>query len=736
MRRRRGRHRHPGGMALTISHPTVRSAAHARDRRGGLGTWLAENLAAERDRWALWLPVAFAAGIAIYFGLAAEPPSWLGLAGAAGAVGLYLVLRAAPNGAVLSLLAAALAAGFVVAQARTALVEAPVLAKRLGPVWVSGQVEALEPRTKGARLTLRHLAIARLDPAQTPDRARVTARVVAPELKPGDWVRLRAVLRPPPGPSAPGAFDFARQAYFQGLGGVGFAYGAVRPGPSPSAPATEAARSPSFGARWAQYWAGLRANLARRILDQLPGRSGAIAAALMTGERGAIAEADMAAMRDSGLAHLLAISGLHVGLVAGLLFLGLRLILATIPRLALDYPIKKWAAVAAVCGAFAYLMLTGAPIPTQRAFLMVALVFLAVLLDRDALSMRLVAWAAFAVLALAPESLLSASFQMSFAAVMALIAGYEALRGRRPFWFAERGPLTRAGLYLAGVAGTSLIAGLATAPFALYHFNRIAWFGLAANMVAVPLTALWIMPWALVAFCLMPFGAEGFALRPMGWGIEAMLGVAHAVAGWPGAISAVPAMPTAGLVAVALGGVWLCLWRRPWRLAGGAAILAGLLSIPLNTPPDILVTGDGGLLGLRAPEGDLVLSSASRQRFSAEIWRRRLGEAEAEAWPPVGASLDGRLTCDRLGCIYRAPGHIVALVTDARALHDDCAVATVVVSRVPVRRGQCPGAFRVIDRFDLWRGGAHALWLADGGVRVESAAARRGDRPWVPRRGR
>ena len=727
---------------MTVSHAEFQSLAPGGRARPL--AWLAGTLEAERERWALWLPVAFAAGIAVYFGLKAEPPWWAGLAGAGLGLGLgaYLALRRARSGPAAACLALALAAGFCAAQARTALVAAPVLVKPLGPVWLSGRVESLEPRGgsgRGAHLTLSGLEIARLAPADTPARVRIAVSAAADTLRPGDWIRLRAVLRPPPGPSAPGAFDFARQAYFARLGAVGFAYGRARILEPPAA----AAEAPTFLAnpleRLSLGLAGLRAELARRILDALPGRAGAVAAALMTGERGAIREADMAAMRDSGLAHLLAISGLHVGLVAGLLFLGLRLVLAAIPALALNRPIKKWAALGAMAGAFGYLLLTGATIPTQRAFLMAGLVFLAVLLDRSAFTMRLVAWAAFVVLLLAPESLLSASFQMSFAAVVALIAAYEVLREGRGAWLAGRtraGPLRRGAGYLGGVAATSLIAGLATAPFALYHFNRVAWFGLAANMLAVPLTALWIMPWALAAFCLMPLGLERLALVPMGWGIEAMLRVAHTVAAWPGAVSLLPAMPVSGLVLVALGGVWLCLWRRAWRLAGIPAILAGLLSIALVRPPDLLVTGDGGLFGLRGPEGALVVSSASRQRFSAGVWQRRLGEAEAQVWPAAGESFGEWLACDRLGCIYRARGEVVALVRDSRALIDDCAVASLVVARVPVPRRACRGPARIIDRFDLWRGGAHAVWLREEGVGVETVAEARGRRPWAPGRGR
>jgi len=274
----------------------------------------------------------------------------------------------------------------------------------------------------------------------------------------------------------------------------------------------------------------------------------------------------MQAIRDSGLAHLLAISGLHIGLVAGILFIWVRAMLALVGPLALRYPIKKWAAATAIAGALAYALIAGSTVPTQRAFLTVGLVLAAVMLDRRGLSIRLVAWAALAILIVQPESLLGPSFQMSFAAVTALIASYEVISERRryddygnstlPPW------LRKAGLYLIGVALTTLIAGIATAPFAVFHLNRFADYGLAANLLAVPVTAMWVMPSAVVAFLLMPFGMEGLALASMGWGVDVIIKVAETVAGWDGAVTLVSAMPTAALCAIVLGGLWLALWRR------------------------------------------------------------------------------------------------------------------------------------------------------------------------------
>jgi competence protein ComEC len=683
-----------------------------------LAGWLGD----ERERWVLWLPVGVGLGIGIYFALPVEPVPWLAGVILLGILAVLATARVCPGVVRMLMIGlAAVAAGFIAAQVRTILVEAPMLDRRIGPLTVEGRVVEVEPLGRGRRVLLDDLQIAGMAATGTPRRARIRLGS-EPPLAPGSRIRVRAVLSPPPAPALPRAFDFQRQSYFRGLGAVGFAMGRAEE------VASGDAGSPALAL------AALRQRIGERVTGGLEGTAGAMARALMTGERGAIPENVLAAMRDSGLAHLLAISGLHIGLVAGILFVGLRAVLALVPYIALRFPIKKWAAGAALPGAAAYALISGATVPTQRAFLMLGLVLLAVLLDRRGLSIRTVAWAALAILLLQPESLLGASFQLSFAAVVALIAAYEEIAERR---FRDDGRRRvwpwKIVLYVGGVALSSLIAGAATTPFALYHFNRLAAFGMAANMAAVPLTALWVMPWAVVAFALMPFGLEALALAPMGWGVEAIIGVAREVAAWPGAVTLLPSMPTAGLVAVAVGGLWLCLWRGRWRLWGIAGIVGGLVSGAWVSPPDVLVDDAGRLMAVRTADGSLAVSSRRLGRFDAEIWMRRAGQEEAPAvWPAAGTGGDGPLACDILGCIHRANGHTVALVRDEGALTEDCRIADVVVATVPARR-PCPSATVVIDRFDLWREGAHALWLDRDAIRVESVNKVRGERPWVVR---
>ncbi len=365
---------------------------------------------------------------------------------------------------------------------------------------------------------------------------------------------------------------------------------------------------------------------------------------------------------------------------------------------------------------------------------MVGLALLAIVLDRQPISLRLLAAAAALILLLSPESLLSASFQMSFAAVTALVAGYELLGQRRPTKPRDRSLLGRLGLYLGFLLLSSVIANLATAPFAVFHFNRLAVFGLVANLVAIPLTAFLIMPAALVAMLLLPFGLEAWALAAMGAGIELLLTVAGEIASWEGAVIPVRAMPAWGLAAATLGGLWLCLWERPWRLFGLAGPILGVVSIALAEPPDLLVSGDGRLIALRAGDDGLVFSSLRRQSYRRDIWLRRSGTQIAETWDQGDGEPATGLRCDVLGCVFEFElGRHLGLALSGEALEEDCRRVEVLVSLEPLRGLDCPRPRLIIDRFDLWRHGAHAIWLRETAPHVSTVRGHRGERPWVLR---
>jgi competence protein ComEC len=332
-------------------------------------------------------------------------------------------------------------------------------------------------------------------------------------------------------------------------------------------------------------------------------------------------------------------------------------------------------------------------------------------------------------LLLRPESLLSASFQMSFAAAVALVAAYEVaaphLRSRASGMSVTRRLL----LYLAAVAFSTVIASLATAPFAIFHFNRLAALGLVANMAAVPIAAFWVMPLEVLALVLMPFGLDGLVMPLLGAGVKAILSVAAAVSGWTWAAVPVPAMTPWGLLAIVFGGLWLSLWRRRWRFSGLVVNAAGLATVGSAPVPDILVSERNRIVALRDGEGIWRVSDTRAEPFVREMWARRLAIEGFLPFPMPGEAVAG-LRCDIAGCVSKTGGHTVAIVSDALALSEDCRTADIVIATVPAPRW-CSGPVRVLDFFDMWRSGAHAVWLTDGGIpAIWRARGRDPARPW------
>ena len=690
----------------------------------GLGSRFGRSVMDERDRWILWAPVAVLAGIVIYFSVSFEPWAWTGLVILiVGTVGAVFFRREAVR---LSLVGLALIGfGLAVSQFGQWLAAAPILDGEIGPRMVTGTIETVEVRTSGTRIVLGAPQISRLAAEDTPAKVRISVRTHGEVPRPGVEASVLAMLRPPSPPTWPGGFDFARQTYFAGIGGVGYAVGPVE---------HESETEGNGGLSWQAWVETIRQKATARILNALDPTTGAVAAALLTGQRSAVPEATLDNIRRAGLAHLLAISGLHLGLVAAVLFIGFRATAASFETLALRYPIKNWAAIFALIGTFCYLWLSGATVPTQRAFIMTAIVLVALIIQRDPFSMRLVAVAALAVMIIAPVSVLGPSFQMSFAAVVALIAAYEAIRERWPRWRASRTWPRRVMLYVVGLALTSLIANLATAPFVLAHFNRWAVYGLGANMIAVPITAFWVMPWGLLALALMPFGLEIIALVPMGWGIDAILAVADWTATRPGSVLRVSSPPSWLPVLIGFGLIWLCLWRSRLRVWGFVPMVAAVIVWADVRGPDLLVSGDAALVAVHDKSGDLVLSTYRREKFVGESWLAMAGQSGGPTWPGPGVELpDGSLRCDRQACIYRplgADGPMVSIVVDPAVLAEDCATSDFVVSLEPSPES-CAARMGVVDRFDLWRSGTHALWVFDNEVVVETVAEAQGDRPWT-----
>ncbi|MEN3950621.1 ComEC/Rec2 family competence protein [Iodidimonas sp. SYSU 1G8] len=672
--------------------------------------WIKRDSEQERDRWVLWMPVLGGVGIAGYFAAPVEPSVLLTVAGLAASLALLCITGRRYRMAAVALLCVML--GFAAAVLHARWSEGPVLDRETRTLHLSGRIDRIERfGERDIRLTLSQVEIAGWTAAAMPVRVRIGVRTRGDDARPGDTITVRARLLPPAGPSVPGGYDFGRQAWFERIGAVGYAIAPVRI----ARPA---------GSEWG-WWrvARFRDDLGRRLLAQTGGDTGAMSVALVTGERAAITEETLEQLRIAGIAHLLAISGMNIALMTGFVFVVVRFLLACVPGWALRYPIKQWAAIAGLMAGALYLMVSGAAIPTQRAFLASSIVFIGILLNRIAITMRLVAITGGLLLLIAPQSLLNVSFQMSFAAVVALVAIYE--KARVGGWLISSGGLVRkAWIYLVGVAVTSLAAGAATGFFAAYHFNNFATYGLLTNMIAVPLMGVWIMPCVLAIFIALPFGLEGIPLRGVEWGVELTLHVARWVAALPGADIRVQAMPVIAMPLVVSGGLWLLLWTRSWRWLGLLPIACGVLAILVSRGPEMLVDEKGKMVAIRGADGRMAVIGGGRNSFARETWLRRDAQKDEETQKPEG------LSCDSLGCVYRTPGHdVIALVQQGDALAEDCARADILISAVPTF-WRCRGPAVVIDRFDLWRGGAHAIWFDDGVYRVQSVAAEQGTRPW------
>ena len=686
---------------------------------------LHESYAEEGSRHALWLPVGLGVGVGYYFALSTEPHWSQGLVALSMALGAMITLhrhRLAPLAAMI--LAAAV--GLCAAQVRTASVDSPVLSAELGLVTVEGRILVLSGKSDGAvRVVLAPTRIQYLERSRWPERVRISLKAETSNLRPGQVIRLKAMLSPPPGPVLPGAFDFARAAWFEGVGASGFSRG------KPEIVADVEASS--LVERLSILIADWRFDIAGRIRAALPGVEGSIAAALIAGDRGFIPENDLDAFRDSSLAHVLSISGLHMAIVGLGLFAFIRLALALVPWIALRTNTKKWSAAIALLATALYLVLSGSSVPAIRSFVMIGLMFVAIIVDRPAISMRTVALAGAGILLVAPESLLDPSFQMSFAAVVALIAAHEALASWREAKGAPLVPpglLMRAVTYIGGGALTSFVAGLATAPFAAFHFSRYATYGVAANVLSMPVMGFVVMPLGAAALVLMPFGLEVYALEPMGWGIRLVLDIAHWVADWPGAVAATPAWPTGALLMSVLGGLWLTIWRRPWRLIGVAPIAGAFLWSLIATTPDLIIDSEGKNIAVLDDSGHYLLFDDAAS-FETERWLERMGDMRAldkTSSSAPGLNCSGgvcEVSVRRVERVWRLA--FIAKSAKARS----CPRADILIAySMP---GSCRGTALTIGRADLRSGGAHIVWLKEEGPRVESVAASRGLRPWAVR---
>jgi competence protein ComEC len=702
----------------------ARAGAWAPDWRALFSGALAKEI--EERRLFLWIPVLAMAGVSLNMAAGREPvlslPTLLTALFAASAY----AARRQRLAFVILVGACALSAGFLSMGLRTARVAAPVL-DHIRIVKLKGFIEEIDMRPVGARLILRVEDAGDMPASVAPRRVRVTTRSKPADVAAGDYVALTARLLPPSHASLPGGYDFARDAYFAGVGAVGSTLGAISPAPSP----VDAPLSLRLGASIDHA----RNALAARVETIIGGDEGAIAAAMVTGKRDFLSNDAKDLIREAGIFHIITISGVQMTLVAGIFFWTTRRLLALSPTLALRHPIKKWAAAIAIVGAIAYDVCTGSRVGTERALIMTLIVLGAVIVDRRALTMRNLGPAVLGVVALEPEAILGVSFQLSFAAVGSLVAVLESRMARLersgdPLLSSPRAP-PRGSLMLhfidkpIGLIVATLCATTATASFMAYHFHDLSPYVLIGNPLTLTVIEFFAVPGALIGAALYPLGLDAPVWLYVGAGIKFILWVARHIAAAPGSTLHVRAFAPYALPFLSLAVISALIWRS-WILRATAIpfALIGALGAANGPRYDVLIAPGGEQVGLRDADGRLAILGKRFNAFATEQWLSADGDGREAA-----DARDDASPCDRLGCVGAlAEGKSLALVVDRMAFEEDCGRADVIVSALTAPTGCEAG--QMFDERRLAETGAVGLVWDFAGFTVATDRAPLEDRPW------
>lgn len=678
----------------------------------------------------LWGSVMMALGAASYSQLPDEPVLWILLALTFGIV--ILAYRRARQGRAyrVPFLALMGLVGLTSASFHGQFLASPVLQVSLSAK-VTGIVERVEYRPSGERWTLHVESISKLPAEAWPRKLLLNRHSKGKDFHAGDRVSVRARLVPLSRPVLPGGFNYGRYLWARGIGGQGYLAKTITLLPSRE----EQGGLSSFPV----FLERTRSDIAVYIRKRLTGDTAGLAVALSVGKRDTLSNSAKEALRQSGLAHILAISGLHMALVALSVFAGLRSFLAFLPGLALCYPIKKWAAFAALLVATGYLCLSGFAVSTIRAYVMTAIFLLAAMVGRPAFTLHNLALALICLVVLQPLAVAEAGLQMSFAATAALIAAYDRVRGwkvkKQALYPTIGGLAVQAGRWVSGWGGgvlfTALIAGIAVLPFSLVHFQQVAPLGLLANVLAMPLVSFVVMPLGLLSFLLVPLGLQAIPTMGAAWGLEQILAVAH----WVTALSPVEWMVgtahwTLPLVAVLVLSL-LAIHRGPILLLGVCLFAVPLIAGQLIRPPDFWISQKGNALAFRDHEGRWQFSGVRVSRFEAMALLRADGDERAllndlprlksgQKLEDGGQRLAGLgLNCDRDGCRQSGPIYVdgepiamtLSFVRKAQAFVEDCQRSDLVISQLPIPAG-CEPRLMALGQQALSEAGARFLWIS------------------------
>lgn len=655
----------------------------------------------ERHNLIHWFPVGLGIGIGSYFALPVDPPQWAGLVGLVCGIVLCVIFRRSRRLFPLLLCFTVVVIGFVLIQQRTSYLATPMLQEPLAtPLKLRGRVLAVEQQPGSLRLTIDEITYKGEIKGDKPTKIRILARgrlIPVQAIYPGQNVKVIAMLLPPRRPVMPGAYDFRRKAYFDGIGAVGYVVAPIKV-------IQNEASEQRWWKRLEEQIAYVRHRLTLLFRTALAGQTGEIAAALVTGDRSGITNETRQQFADSGIAHILAISGLHLSIVSGLVFLVVRGGLSFVPAISLRLPIKKLAAVFAMVATTFYLLLCGATVPAQRAKIQTTIILTAILIDRQAITMRNVALAATAILIMLPESIISVSFQLSFAAVVALVAGYQAMQPHLARWYQkDYGVVARLIFYLIGISYSSILATAATTPFIVYTFHKFTLTAVLTNLIAIPLVSFVIMP-LLVLFLLSTlFSLEGLVSVALGFSIDLMINLAASISTWSASLIQVPAMPLSALLMATSGMLWLSLWTSKVRRWGSIPLGLSLALFCWAKPPDLYINEEGTLVAWHGSDGKGYVNTLQAGRFARKCW------SEAVACQSIE-----KVAGNELRFPLKAYEAFVTLA-------DECKLKLT---------NQAGEVTMQITAQDIAQKGGHSLWVRDDGFQVISVQDYCGQKPW------
>lgn len=653
--------------------------------------------------------------MALYYAFGSEPGLWLHTAGPL-LLGLLMFRTHLPRGVfLLCLIMVLVGCGASYAKIRTDAKNLTMLSAPLPIRSMHGTVDALEHVDKGMRITLSHLRIEGLEAPRTPHRVRVSFRAKQmPSLIVGQTVTLRAALLPPSGPVMPNAFDFSRYFFFRDIGAVGYAI----------PPITITGDETQHGIRAKLQHA--RDTLTASIQHTLPGVEGAVVAGLITGDDAAIPKATQEQLRAANLLHVIAISGAHMVVIGGIVFVVLRSVLALVPGFGLRPAVKTLTAFLTLIAITAYVAITGFELSAVRAYVMLAIMLVSILVRRDAQPMRSIALAALLMIAYDPSDVIEPGFQLSFAATLALIAAFDVCF-RDPL-LEGASQIQKAFRLFAFLCLTTLVAQAATTPIILFHFNNITLYGVIANLVLTPVVTFLLMPMVAIYFLLLPVGSEALALHLMSYGIKAMLYVASTISAWPHAITYFKAPTEWGIALSVLGLLWLCLWQSRIRRYGAWAMVLGVFSLHTVRTPDIFISPRAAQIALHSADGFIVLRGRANSLFT-ELWANGTGQP-AFAEYRNAAPIEG-VSCTRDGCSITQPSlHMSHTVADIKKGCPDAGYWITGYHLYPEERARCRDEVHFIDRKDFDKNGSYWGWFTTSGIEWHNTRMQQGIRPW------